>query len=200
MFVSAIQHSELARNVHLSSPRPLSYHRAPGWVPCVIQHLPTSCLLYTGSVYINATLNFSYPLGFPSSSAGKESTCNAGSPGLIPWLGRSHGEGIGFPLQYSWASLLDQLVKNRLQCRRPGFSPCVWKIPWRREWLPTPVPLPGKSHGQRSLVGYSPWSPIESDTTERLSLTPSSAVSTSPFSICISFPALHHFSRCHIFA
>ena len=43
------------------------------------------------------------------------------------------------------------------QCRRHRFDPCVRKIPWRRKWLPTPVFLPGKSHGQRSLVGYSPW-------------------------------------------
>ena len=50
--------------------------------------------------------------GFPSSSAGKESACNIGDPGLIPGLGRSTGEGIGYPLQYSWASLVAQLVKN----------------------------------------------------------------------------------------
>ena len=37
------------------------------------------------------------------------------------------------------------------------FDPWVWKIPWRREWLPTPVFLPGEFHGQRNLVGYSPW-------------------------------------------
>ena len=46
--------------------------------------------------------------GFPDSSVGKESTCNAGDPGLIPGLGRSPGEGIGYPLQYSWASLVLQ--------------------------------------------------------------------------------------------
>ena len=50
--------------------------------------------------------------GFPDSSAGKESTCNAGDPYLIPGSGRSAGEGIGYPLQYSWASLMAQLVKN----------------------------------------------------------------------------------------
>ena len=49
---------------------------------------------------------------FPDSSVGKESTCNAGDPGSIPGLGRSPGEGIGYPLQYSWASLVAQLVKN----------------------------------------------------------------------------------------
>ena len=50
--------------------------------------------------------------GFPDSSVGKESTCNAGDPGSIPGSGRSPGEGIGYPLQYSWASLVAQLVKN----------------------------------------------------------------------------------------
>ena len=53
-----------------------------------------------------------YLLDFPGSSAGKESTCNAGDPGLIPRLGRSTGEGIGYPLQNSWAFLMVQLVKN----------------------------------------------------------------------------------------
>ena len=48
----------------------------------------------------------------PGSSAGKESTCNAGDSGLIPGLGRSTGEGIGYPHQYSWASLVAQLVKK----------------------------------------------------------------------------------------
>ena len=43
------------------------------------------------------------------------------------------------------------------QCRRPGFHPWVRTIPWRKKWQPTPVFLPGKSHGQRSLVGYSLW-------------------------------------------
>ena len=55
-----------------------------------------------------------------------------------------------------------------LECRRPGFDPCIRKIPWRRKWQPTPVLLPGESHGGRSLVGYSPWGRKESDTTKRL--------------------------------
>ena len=49
---------------------------------------------------------------FPDSSVSKESSCNAGDPGLIPGLRRSAAEGIGYPLQYSWASLVAQLVKN----------------------------------------------------------------------------------------
>ena len=50
----------------------------------------------------------------------------------------------------------------------PGSIPWVRKIPWRRKWLSTPVFFPGKFHGQRSLVGYSPWGPKESDMTEQL--------------------------------
>ena len=55
-----------------------------------------------------------------------------------------------------------------LQCRRPRFHLWVGKIPWRREWLPTLVFVPGELHGQRSLVGYSPWGHKESDTAEWL--------------------------------
>ena len=51
-------------------------------------------------------------VGFPDSSVGKESACNAGDPGLIPRSGRSPGEGIGYPLQYTLAYLVAQLVKN----------------------------------------------------------------------------------------
>ena len=50
--------------------------------------------------------------GFPDSSIDKEAACNAGDPGSIPGSGRSAGEGIGYPIQYSWASLVAQLVKN----------------------------------------------------------------------------------------
>ena len=52
------------------------------------------------------------------------------------------------------------------QCGGPGFDPWVRKIPWRRKWQPTPVFLPGESHGWRSLLGYSPRGHKESDTTE----------------------------------
>ena len=61
--------------------------------------------------------------------------------------------------------------ESACQCkrhRRRGFSPWFWKIPWRRTWQLTPVFLPGKLHGQRSLVGYSAWNCKESDTTEWL--------------------------------
>ena len=54
--------------------------------------------------------------GFPGGSAGKESACNAGDPGSIPGSGRSPGKGIGYPLQYSWASLVAQLVGKESAC------------------------------------------------------------------------------------
>ena len=75
-------------------------------------------------------------MGFHHSSVGKESTCNAGDPGLIPGSERSAGEGIGYPLQYSWASLVAQLVKNLPAMWGPGFDPWVGKIPWRSKDYP----------------------------------------------------------------
>ena len=57
-------------------------------------------------------------MGFPDSSVGKESVCNGGEAGLIPRLGRSTGDGIGYPLQYSWGSFVAQFVKN---------LPAVWE-------------------------------------------------------------------------
>ena len=57
----------------------------------------------------------------------------------------------------TWPTLVAQTVSVCLQCGRPRLDPWVGKIPWRRKWKSTPVLLPGKSHGQRSLVGYSPW-------------------------------------------
>ena len=86
-------------------------------------------------------------MGFPGSSAGKDSVCNAGDPGSIPGLGRSAGEGLGYPLQYSWTSLVTQLVKNLssmwetwvqslsqedpLEKRKATHSSILaWRIPW----------------------------------------------------------------------
>ena len=65
------------------------------------------------------------------------------------------------------ASLIAQVVKYLPAMQETQVQPWVRKIPWRTEWQPTPVFLPGKSHGQRSLGGYSPWGHKESDTTEQ---------------------------------
>ena len=61
---------------------------------------------------MDTTRNYHSKSGFPGSSAGKESTCNAGDPSLIPGSGNSPAEGIGYPLQYSWTFLLAQTIKN----------------------------------------------------------------------------------------
>ena len=67
-----------------------------------------------------------FALGFPESSVGKESACNAEDPSSIPGLGRCAGEEIDYPLQYSWAFLVAQLVKDL-----PGMRETwVWKDPW----------------------------------------------------------------------
>ena len=126
-------------------------------------------------------------LGFPHSSVGKESACNAGDPGLIPGSGRSPGEGNGNPLQYSclenpmdrgaWQATVHGFTRVRhdlvtkplpphpyrfhlpmqVRPKRHGLDSWVGKIPWRRKWQPTSEFFPGESHGQRSLVGCSPW-------------------------------------------
>ena len=82
--------------------------------------------------------------------------------------------------------------ESACQCRkhkRWRFNPWVRKIPWRREWQPTPVFLPGKSHGQRSLVGYSPWGCKELDRTEWL-LTLTNQLGTVMESVGVSFSLL----------
>ena len=83
--------------------------------------------------------NNSFAEGFPGGSAGKESTCNAGDLGSIPRLGIFPGKGIGYPLQYPWASLVAQLVETPPAMQETWFNTWVGKNPWRRERLPTPV-------------------------------------------------------------
>ena len=68
-------------------------------------------------------------LDFSHSSVGKESACSAGDPGSIPGLGRSTGEGIGYSLQYSWASLVAQLVENPPAVQETGVRPLGWEDP-----------------------------------------------------------------------
>ena len=71
-------------------------------------------------------------MGFPGSSAGKESPCNAGVPSLIPESGRSPGEGIGYPLQYSWASLLAKTVKNPPTMQETWVQALGWEDPQKK--------------------------------------------------------------------
>ena len=67
--------------------------------------------------------------GFPDSSTGKESACNAGESGSIPGLGRSPGEGIGYPLQYLWISLVAQMVKNPSAMKKTWIRSLGWEDP-----------------------------------------------------------------------
>ena len=102
--------------------------------PCPHFHFPFLIIWRFGSTQRNFW-------GFSDSSVGKESTCNAGDPSSIPGSGRSDREGIGYPLKYSWASLVAQLVKNlpamwetwvrSLEKGKATHSSILaWKIPW----------------------------------------------------------------------
>ena len=95
---------------------------------------------------------------FPDSSVSNESARNSGDHGSIPGSGRSTGEGIGYILQHSWASLVAQLVKIHLQCGRPHFDLWVGRIPWSRERLPTPVFWPEEVHGLLDYTVYTVYS------------------------------------------
>ena len=136
--------------------------------------------------HLNCFVNQSHPI---------EPACNAGDQSSIPGSGSSPGEGNGNTFHYSclenpmdrgaWWAMVHRVTQSRTrlkqlsssssyrlrwlrihwQCRRPEFNPWVRKLPWRREWLHTPVFLPGELHGQRSLTGYSPWGHKESNTT-----------------------------------
>ena len=184
MLVSAIQQCESVITIPslLSlpfspppDPTPLGRHRAPGLTPCDIQQHPTSyfthgsvCMSMLLSQFIPPSpsptvdlliLNYSYAdymhiLHFSLSGCMESliysccswtSICLKGVNETV-WLKEWHLVATGF----NWR------LKFWLQFRRPGFSPWVGKIPWRRAWQPTPAFLPGESHGQRSLVGYSP--------------------------------------------
>ena len=85
------------------------------------------CLYLSKLKHIISFIFFNCVRGFPHSSVGKESTCNTGDPSSIPESGRSPGEGIGYPLQYSWASLVTQLVKNPLAMRETWVRSLGWE-------------------------------------------------------------------------
>ena len=105
-------------------------------------------------------------MGFPGSSADKESPCNAGDPSSIPGLGRPPEEGIGYPLQYSWASLVAQLVKNLPAMLETRVRSLGWEDPLEKGKATHSSIWPGEFDGL-----YSPWGCKQSDTTEQLSLT-----------------------------
>ena len=111
------------------------------------------------SMVRNFKKGFFWGSGFPHSSVGKKSACNAGDPSSLPGWGRSAGEGIGYPLQYSWASLVAQLVKNLPAVRETRVQSLGWEDPLEKEKAILAWRIPW-------TVLYSPWGCKESDTTE----------------------------------
>ena len=137
-----------------------------------------ACVCVCVCIYIYTHFSEFFLLyGFPCDSAGKESACNAGDLSLIPGLGRSPGEGKGYPLQYSGLensmdSIVHGVTKNRTQLSDfhllysllqaslvaqmvpaiwgAGFDPWVWKIPWRKVCNPLQYSCLENPHGQRS--------------------------------------------------
>ena len=86
-------------------------------------------------------------MDFPDNSVGKESACSAGDPGSIPGSGRSTGEGIGYPLQDSWASLVAQLVENPPAMREIWVRSLIWEDPLEK----------GMATHSRILAWRIPW-------------------------------------------
>ena len=116
-------------------------------------------------------------MGFPDSSVGKESACNARDPGLIPGSGRSAGGGIGYPPQYSWASSVAQLVKNLPAMLETWVRSLSWEDPLEK----------GKATHSSILVWRIPWS-IKSMGSQRIGHD----WATFPFTFnLVSFLAIH---------
>ena len=97
---------------------------------------------------------------FPDSSVGKEYTCNAGDPGLIPGLDRFAGEGIGYPLQYSWASLVAHLVKNLSAMRETWVQSLGWEDPLEK----------GKAVHSSILAWRIPWTVVHGIAKDQIQL------------------------------
>ena len=100
------------------------------------------------------------------------------------------------------ASLVARMVKRLPTVWKTGFNPWVGKISWRRKWQPTPVIFPGKSHGWRSLVGYSSWGRKQSDTAEQLHFTSSYSplpLASLLFSAICKASSDNHFDNLHFF-
>ena len=111
------------------------------------------------SELVALTLYLGGSSGFPGSSPGKESACNAGDPSSIPGSGRSGGEWIGYPFQYSWASLLTQMIKNLSAMQETWVQSLGWEDPlekgmathssilaWRIPWTEDSLQSSGRLH------------------------------------------------------
>ena len=105
-------------------------------------------LIYSGKGYQYSKSMKRLSHSFNYSSGGKETACNAGDPSSIPGSGRSPGEGIGYPLQFSWASLVAQLVKNPPAMWETWVRSLVWEDPLEK----------GKATHSHILAWRIPWS------------------------------------------
>ena len=132
--------------------------------------------------------------GFPDSSVSKEPTCNARDPSLIPGLGRSTEEEIGYPLQYSWASLVTQVVKeSACNVEDLGSLPGLWRSPGEGKGYPLQCSGLENSmdcvvHGGRKV----------SDTTEGISLSLGGWVYHLRYSVDMENPSLWNDSKSHL--
>jgi len=158
----------------------LDCYRAPVWVLWVIQQIPIG---YMDCVFILSVISFE--VGFPGSSAGKESTWNTGDSGSILELGRSPGEGTGHSLQYSWASLMVQMVKNLPAMQETWVQSLSWEDPLEKGMAMHSSILAWRIPMER---GAWLWDSKESDMTERLS-TSFQAAFWSPVYLSFSFVA-----------
>ena len=127
----------------------------PSWLPGSLRSFLYSTSVYSCHLFLTFVasvrsipfLSFIVPICFPDSSVGKELACNAGDPGLIPGSGRSTGEEIGYPLQYSWASLVAKLVKNTPAVRETWVRSLGWEDPLEK----------GKATHSSILAWRIPW-------------------------------------------
>ena len=122
----------------------LFFHWTFWWIPCLAYWKSATLKI---KVHMAFWMVIFFGPCFPDSSVGKESAWNVGDPSSIPATGRSAGERMGYPLQYSWASFVAQLVKNLPAMQETWAWSLGWEDPRRRERLPTPVFWPRKFHG-----------------------------------------------------
>ena len=147
---------------------------------------PVDCVVFNQIVW-----------GFPLSSAGKESACNAGVPGLIPALGQSPGEGIGYPHQYSWASLVAQLVKNPPAMRETWVRCLGWEDPLEKGAAALSSTLAWRIldcvvHGHRTVI--PPTCPVQVSRFPTSSALACCVFKGTPVVYCAS-PAAYFFSQ-----
>ena len=119
----------------------------------------------------------------PDSSVGKGSACNSGNPGWIPGLGRSAGEGIGYPLHYSWASLVAQLVKNLPPMRETWVCFLGWEDPLEKGMATHSSILAWRIPWTEEPGGLHPWDDKESDSTGATCPAPTQRVTQALFSM-----------------